>query len=684
MKVPFPSLAIESRVELRGVSHVLIAREEAGHVFRSSVDGSTRTLTAADLVKAFAADELALPPEPFLGLPKGVREMLRYALSELPPERQAEAIRRHAYVKAVDHLLEARRAGRARFGRTDGDYEKVARIVAILTRGKRPSGSSVRDWHRRWERSGQNPTALVSLTHKRGRKPAQHVAAILDIVIQSARNYHFKPNGCSVPALHTMIEGKIDAYNRANDTAHPVPTVPQLYYLLANKLGDAKDKFRLVTGNRAAQRKFARKVRRSSPKKLMDIVEIDHVLLDVIAVRERTGVPLETEENAPLLKKGIAGRVWATVAICKRSRVIVGWYLTLDPPSYVSVMRCLRHVMTPKPDLQLNGHTVPNPGWGKPRIVHIDNGKEFHSISLRVLAAMFRFEIRHMGRHRPWERGRIERLFRDVQREVAGTAPGRTFSNPVKRGDYDSEGMARLTMPVIGRRFEAWVAGVHHQEEHRSLQWQTPAEVWDELAPLGIDYPASAQDVDLLTRMVLVKPLRDVGIEHLGLFWHSEAFEAVLAKNGPGKKYVCLLDPQKLDDLVLIEETEEGPVRHRGDIDCPDLVEGLDLDMWKRVRNRGRERTPAGERLRRERLYLARTELLEEARIADLEGEKLVKPKQKFADRAALEEAARRRALLEPGPADRSEDGEDDNVNDDPGPSATPSRSVAERSSHYA
>lgn len=643
MKIPFPRLAIDARVEIGGVSHHYVERVTAGLTFRNDVTGAMATHEPKALVRAYVAGNFVMPPNLLPGLPVAVLEQLRYDLRELLPEKQAEAMRRHAFVAAFDRLSVERRPGLRRFSRIEADFKRVARVVAVLSRGKAPSWTALRDWYRRWVRSDRNPTALVRLDHKKGRKPEVFPPVVLDLVSKVAREHHLKAEGTSMEGLHVVVEGQLREYNERNGTSHDCPTARQLRTIV-ERLVTPAEKTRLVKGRRAARGIYDRKRRRPSPDRLLEVVEIDHVLLDVIATRERTGVPLETEEDAPLLKRGIAGRIWATVAICKRSRCIVGWSLSLDPPSYVSVMRCLRHVMTAKPDLVLDGLSVPNPCWGKPSVVHMDNGREFHSISLKVAAALLKIEIRHMGRAQPWERGRLERLFRDGHREV-DNIPGKTFSDAKGRGDYDSVGMAFATVPEIERRFAVFAVGVHRHAEHRGLFRQTPAEAWDEAADLGVDYPPGPKAVELLTRKVLRRAqLRDVGIEHKGLFWSSAAFQDVLERNGLGKRYVVTVDPLDLTRATLIEETGQGPVFHEGELDRPELVAGLDLDMWERVWNRGRERTPAQERVRREILYRSRSELLSDARERDLAGERLPRVVAKFAEVAAREEAERRKA----------------------------------------
>ena len=59
----------------------------------------------------------------------------------------------------------------------------------------------------------------------------------------------------------------------------------------------------------------------------MSVWQIDHTLLDVIIVSELDRVPI--------------GRPWGTFIIDVASRVMAGYYLSLDPPSSLSVARAL-------------------------------------------------------------------------------------------------------------------------------------------------------------------------------------------------------------------------------------------------------------------------------------------------------------------------------------------------------
>jgi hypothetical protein len=65
------------------------------------------------------------------------------------------------------------------------------------------------------------------------------------------------------------------------------------------------------------------------------------------------------------------------------SRVVLGFSVSLDPPSTISVALVLTHAVLPK-DVWLADREieVPWPAFGIPDALHLDNGREFHSETL--------------------------------------------------------------------------------------------------------------------------------------------------------------------------------------------------------------------------------------------------------------------------------------------------------------
>jgi putative transposase len=66
----------------------------------------------------------------------------------------------------------------------------------------------------------------------------------------------------------------------------------------------------------------------------LERVEIDHFLVDVHLIDEKTGANL--------------GRPWLTAAVDHYSGMVVGYHLSFSSPSSASVLAALRHAILPK------------------------------------------------------------------------------------------------------------------------------------------------------------------------------------------------------------------------------------------------------------------------------------------------------------------------------------------------
>jgi transposase InsO family protein len=96
----------------------------------------------------------------------------------------------------------------------------------------------------------------------------------------------------------------------------------------------------------------------------MAVWQIDHTLMDLILISELDHVPI--------------GRPWLTLIIDVASRMVAGYYLSLDPPSALSVARALTMAVRRKDEI-LARHGIDGrwPVFGLPRALHSDNASEF-------------------------------------------------------------------------------------------------------------------------------------------------------------------------------------------------------------------------------------------------------------------------------------------------------------------
>lgn len=185
------------------------------------------------------------------------------------------------------------------------------------------------------------------------------------------------------------------------------------------------------------------------------IVQIDHTKLDVIVVDDIDRQPI--------------GRPWITLAIDVFSRMVTGFYVSLDPPGSMSTGLCLAHSILPKEKwLAKYNITTPWPLWGTMNIVHADNAKEFRGNTLKKACDDHSIDLQWRPVARPRYGAHIERLLGTFNKDIH-TLPGTTFSNIKERGSYESERHSALTLSELESWLATYVTEVYHQRFHSEL-----------------------------------------------------------------------------------------------------------------------------------------------------------------------------------------------------------------------
>ncbi|SFF03606.1 Integrase core domain-containing protein [Sulfitobacter brevis] len=123
-----------------------------------------------------------------------------------------------------------------------------------------------------------------------------------------------------------------------------------------------------------AQRRGERKIEKATTavpgtlvaSRPLGIVQIDHTKADILVVDEETREPI--------------GRPWSTLAMDVFSRMVTGFYLTMEAPSRLSISLCLWHSVYAKTTwLKEREISETWPVAGLPDRVHVDNGADFRN-----------------------------------------------------------------------------------------------------------------------------------------------------------------------------------------------------------------------------------------------------------------------------------------------------------------
>lgn len=288
----------------------------------------------------------------------------------------------------------------------------------------------------------------------------------------------------------------------------------------------------------------------------LEVLMIDHTRMDIIVVDEEHRIEL--------------GRPWITVAIDTFSRMIAGFYISMESPGFFGTGQCLANAMLPK-DKLLKKYAVKSqwPVWGIPKMIHMDNAKEFRGNDIVAVCEEYGIDLiwrpvggSHFG-------GIVERFFKTIHEDVHRLS-GTTFSNTTQRGEYDSQKMAAMTLD----EFEEWlvilIADVYHNKEHSSLG-KSPLERYEEgifgsntQPPRGM--PMRIEDEDLLRINLLPafdRTIQPYGIQIDNITYYSEVLNTwigVLAegfKHQQKEKFIIRRDPRDISRVYFFDPKEK-------------------------------------------------------------------------------------------------------------------------------
>ena len=271
----------------------------------------------------------------------------------------------------------------------------------------------------------------------------------------------------------------------------------------------------------------------------LDLVQMDHTPVDLIIVDEITRRPI--------------GRPYLTASIDNFSRCITGFCLTLEAPSAVSVGLCLVHSVIDKTaylaHLGVEGEW---PVWGKPRIIYVDNGAEFHSEALRRGCAQHGIELRYRPVGEPQYGGIIERLIGTLMQQIH-TLPGTTFSNIQERGEYDSDGKAILTLSELEQWLTLVIVGQYHNKIHSTLL-EPPIERYKSgLLAAGTLKPMVQKKGFLIDFLPIIKrSIQRHGfmVDHIN--YYSNALQSWIAERNKGEKFIIRRDPRDISRIFVL------------------------------------------------------------------------------------------------------------------------------------
>ena len=281
----------------------------------------------------------------------------------------------------------------------------------------------------------------------------------------------------------------------------------------------------------------------------LSVVQIDHTLVDIILVDPIDRLPI--------------GRPYLTIAIDVYSRCIAGFILSLEAPSATSVGLCLTHIAMDKELwLTINNIDASWPIHGKPNIIYVDNGSDFHSTALTRGCLQHGIQIEYRPLGKAHYGGIIERVIGTLMKLIH-TLPGTTFSNVTERGTYPSDTKACLTLQELERWLTISITKYYHVRLHKGTN-ETPMQRYKNGLELmrqnkqTLYRPQNGKAFLIDFLPISYRKLRRDGFMLDHITYYSNTLRPLIAERERYGKFLIRRDPRDLSRIYVDLPDQQG------------------------------------------------------------------------------------------------------------------------------
>lgn len=435
------------------------------------------------------------------------------AAEHLNAESTSEEIKRHQLASHRYPLIKS-------FLEGDISAKKAAKAI-----GLKPAA-----FYRLAQRAKGSLSYRSIVSRKTGR-PQGAVSEIAEIetLIQQMIDKHYVGKAANFAHVWTECQAEAD---RRGIKRPGYPTVRRRILSLGKREMDLRKH-----GAEYVNEKYGPKPGYKETSRPLEWVQIDHTVVDLIIVDSVT--------------RKVIGRPWLSLAVCLHTRVILGFYLSLLPPSAVTVAMLVENCVMPKDrllaHLKLPGHFWPMHGLVE--VFHADNAKEFISDVFSLNLESYGVQVEHRVIGRKFEGGHIESLIGKFMTKKIHFLRGTTYSNAVMRKGTNSEKKAvhsfeELQAILVSNIF------TYHETKHSGIE-MTPAQKWAEYYdsnPAAKTVPIEEQNHFryLMFPEVADKLVSDKGIQFNKRFYYSDELKYKIQG-----KVLIKFDPYDLSYLLV-------------------------------------------------------------------------------------------------------------------------------------
>ena len=296
-------------------------------------------------------------------------------------------------------------------------------------------------------------------------------------------------------------------------------------------------------------------------------VQIDHTPIDVLVV-----------DNEHRL---VTEKPYLTVAFDSHTRCVLGYYITYDTPSRLSIAMTILNCLSNKkqsikkvrmifPDLNpkklnLLEETEWSNVYGLPYTLHMDNGSDFTSDDIKLFGLAYQVHLHYRAVGKAQHGAYVERYLGTLNKRLH-TVAGTTFSNVLERKDYPSEKRATYTIDELEARIITEIV-LYHEEYHSQIK-TTPLAKWREsFSPRNkersINRNLSHVNPDKIILDIIPSEMRTVqkgGVEIFSLQYANKKIEKYIGIKDPNnarrsRKFRIRYDPRDIRSIYFYDES---------------------------------------------------------------------------------------------------------------------------------
>ncbi|AYG61815.1 Mu transposase C-terminal domain-containing protein [Rhizobium jaguaris] len=269
----------------------------------------------------------------------------------------------------------------------------------------------------------------------------------------------------------------------------------------------------------------------------LDVCQIDHTPADISFVEVVDGAGV------------FVGRPYLTIVTDVATRAILGFCLTLEKPSVLSVALCLAQAICPK-DAWLAARNLNHawPMFGRPRLLVTDSAKEFKGHAFQRGCDDYGIRIRYRDRGRVHHGGVVERLLGKLN-GVLATYPGSSGRSVADRDEYPSERRACLSFADLERCVALAVIDHNFQENPKTLK--VPFSEWQRNSTDLPDFRDDPKRVLLSFLPGAERQLSPQGISMFALHYYSPWLGILVPERDRLGKLEVRYDPRDISHIYV-------------------------------------------------------------------------------------------------------------------------------------